>query len=86
VLILALGLVLLFVAWRFARPLVLAKTVSLPTAEGMVKISGGVYGDQYCAFTISPRTQTWHVFKASAAGLAVLAHIHYDSLTIRESE
>jgi formylglycine-generating enzyme required for sulfatase activity/tRNA A-37 threonylcarbamoyl transferase component Bud32 len=42
-LILALGLVLLFVAWRFARPLVLANTLSLPAAEGMVRINGGVY-------------------------------------------
>jgi formylglycine-generating enzyme required for sulfatase activity/tRNA A-37 threonylcarbamoyl transferase component Bud32 len=43
VLILALGIGLLFVAWRFARPLVLAQALSLPTAEGMVKINDGVY-------------------------------------------
>ena len=29
-------------------------------------------GDQYYAFTISPRTQTWHVLKSSPEGLEVL--------------
>jgi len=41
--ILLLGLGLLFVAWRFARPLVLAQDMGLPSAEGMVRINEGVY-------------------------------------------
>ena len=42
-LILILGAALLFVAWRFVRPVLLAGQVNLPSAEGMVKVGGGVY-------------------------------------------
>lgn len=40
---LAVGFVLLFMAWRFARPLISVRAVNLPSAEGMVRINAGVY-------------------------------------------
>jgi formylglycine-generating enzyme required for sulfatase activity len=43
ILMLIVGIVLLFVAWRFARPLILAKEMNLPAADGMIHVNGGVY-------------------------------------------
>jgi formylglycine-generating enzyme required for sulfatase activity len=42
-LILVLGIGLLFVAWRFVRPVILAGAVDLPAADGMVRIKEGIY-------------------------------------------
>ena len=37
-------------------------------------------GDQYYAFTVSPRTKTWQVIKSASAGLQVLAQGTTDSI------
>jgi len=43
ILILALGIGLLYLGWRFVRPIIAAGAVNLPAADGMVKINEGVY-------------------------------------------
>jgi formylglycine-generating enzyme required for sulfatase activity/tRNA A-37 threonylcarbamoyl transferase component Bud32 len=43
ILMLIVGGVLMFVAWRFARPLILAQEMNLPAADGMTHINGGIY-------------------------------------------
>ncbi len=65
-LFLILGLAVLLVAWRFARPLILAEEVALPSAEGMVGIGGGVYligrdtpGDGYSMPHQIPLKEFW---------------------------
>jgi hypothetical protein len=37
-------------------------------------------GDEYYAFTVSPRTKTWYVLKSSPSGLEVLAEGPQDSI------
>jgi formylglycine-generating enzyme required for sulfatase activity len=43
ILVLILVAAFLLVAWRFVRPLILAQSLNLPSADGMVRVPGGVY-------------------------------------------
>ncbi len=43
ILILALGISVLYVAWQFVRPTILAGAANLPAADGMVRVNEGVY-------------------------------------------
>ena len=43
ILIIALGIGLLYAAWQFVRPTIVAEGPNLPTADGMVRIKKGVY-------------------------------------------
>ena len=61
--------------------------LGLSSAEGDFRY-GLVFrraGDQYYAFTISPRTQTWFVIKASPEGLEVLEEGREDAIQGLES-